>query len=103
MTEFINPSAAQQLNNAISKREEERKENVRKELQEAKAAASNKEPFSIEKLAQMYDLTNDHGQSLITPELIEDLEIQYYLNNPTINTLEDFAKHRQELDGHNVG
>jgi len=78
-------------------------EQRRKELGKVKAEASDKEPFDIHKFARMHDITNDQGQLDITPELIERYEMEYYLDQSGIKTLEDFARHREEMDKNDAG
>lgn len=62
----------------------------------------DKQRFDIEQFKHMYDLTNDQGEYRITPERIFDLETKYYLDNPNITTMEEFAKHLNFLDAHDV-
>ncbi len=66
-------------------------------LAKQKALAS-KEPFDIQRFGQYYDLNDDHGTPCITPEVIEDFEIQYYLLFPELKTLQEFAEKRQWLE-----
>lgn len=78
--------------------------NIKNQLAETKAnLSSDKEIFDINAFAKLYDLTNDRGESIISSELIEDLEIQYYLKNPGLKSMKEFAEKREFLDGHNVG
>lgn len=73
-------------------------------LQDAKEKApAGKEPFDIEMLGNLYDLTSEDRALRLTPEKIRWLEVQYYLRNPNIMTLKEFAQRRELLDSHNVG
>ncbi len=75
----------------------------RLELEHVKKANPDKEPFDIQKFAVLYDLTNDDGKLNLSPERIEKLEMEYYLDNSEMQTLAEFAERREWLDGHNAG
>lgn len=61
-------------------------------------ALADKEPFDIQGFGQYYDLNDDRGTLRITPEVIEDFEIQYYLLFPELKTLRELAEKRQWLE-----
>lgn len=67
-------------------------------IKEAKLKTPDKEPFDIKKFADVYNLRDADGKFRITPELVQEFEADYYLKNPTIKSLVDFAKRRQQLD-----
>lgn len=62
-----------------------------------------KQPFDIEAFGSIYNLRGDDGELRITPDLIEEYEAEYYLENPDIKSIEEFADHRRRLDEQNVG
>ncbi len=71
----------------------------RRELvQQAKTSTPQKEPFDINEFGKRYSLGRDSGETNISPELIESLEAEYYVDNPDINTLDDFATKKNESD-----
>ncbi|MGE6761792.1 hypothetical protein ACQKGO_27520 [Corallococcus interemptor] len=51
-----------------------------------------KEPFDIEKLHALYNLTWDLHDAPLTPAIIEDYERRYYLGSPQVRTLQQFAE-----------
>lgn len=102
--EHLNENEFMYLKNKISGREEERKKELRIQLQTAKEQCPpDKERFSSEVFKKLYDLTDDRGESIITPDIIEGLEIQYYLTYSHLKSMKEFAKYREYLDSHNVG
>ncbi len=75
----------------------------RAKLEQAKKEAVDKEPFDIEKLKTLYDLSDDSGKAVLSPERVEKLEMEYYLNQKDAKTLEEFAKRKEDLDSYNAG
>lgn len=61
-------------------------------------APADKESFDIQRFGQYYDLNDDRGELRITPEVIEDFEIQYYLLFPELKTLQELAEKRHWLE-----
>ncbi|GEM_PF-1693072 len=70
----------------------------REKVAQAKQNTPGKQPFDIETLGGMYDFRDDDGKLRITPELVEEFEAEYYLKNPDITSLEEFAERRRKLD-----
>ena len=71
----------------------QRNERLREEqLTSAKEAAvsAGKEPFDLEKLETLCDTSIDGFLAPIESRR-RDLEYRYYVNNPTIKTIEEFA------------
>jgi len=102
--EFPTSKTTAQSQSEITAREESRQQEIRARLAEAKTnCPPDKEPFSIFTFQKLYDLTDDDGGSIISPDLVEDLEIQYYLKYRDIKSLWEFVALREELDAHNVG
>lgn len=75
----------------------------RAQTAQAKSAAVGKEPFDIDKLSRIYDLSDDDGVVRLSGERIEALEAAYYLDCPELKTLQEFADMRNELDCYNAG
>ena len=75
-----------QLRDALQQRKEVEREQVAKAR-----ATSGKEPFDIEKLHALYNLTWDLHAAPLTPSIIEDYERRYYLESPQVKTLHQFA------------
>jgi hypothetical protein len=77
---------------------------VRKQRAEAvaaaKAANSNKEPFSTEALGQHYSLRELGVDVSADPEVVAEYEADYYLKHPEVNTLSEFAKALKLQDAH---
>ena len=76
--------------------EREKKIEEQRRLLELAKLDKDKEPFNIEAFEKLYSLTGDDGKVNITPELIESLEIQYYLGHPETKTMKDFANEKSE-------
>lgn len=77
-------------------RAERRREEERKAVEEAKKdpANSDKEPFTFEAFAEVYDTSGITGRrppESITDGEIEDWEYEYYVENPGFKTLQEFA------------
>lgn len=101
---YLDENKSRLLDEKISSRHDEYMKDLRSQLEAAKInCPSDKELFSIDVFKGLYDLTNDRGESIITPEVVEDLEVQYYLKNKDFKTMKEFAEYRDFLDGHNVG
>lgn len=67
----------------------------RRRLEEVKKnPPQGKEAFDFDKLAKMYDLTNNEGVLMI--ELAKDLEMEYYLDYENVNSLSDFAAKKEK-------
>lgn len=64
----------------------------------AKQNTPDKQPFNMEIFGSLYNLRDDDGELRITPELVEDYEVEYYLKNPNIKSVEEFAERRKKLD-----
>jgi hypothetical protein len=62
----------------------------------AEAAAKGKEPFDLEKLERLCDTSNEGRQDPID-ERRAQLEYKYYVTNPEIMTIADFAALVEEL------
>jgi len=75
----------------------------RAKIDALKVASPDKEAFDIQKLADVYNLRDGDGKLRITPDLIQDYESEYYLGNPNIKSLAEFAKNRRKLDTQNSG
>lgn len=58
----------------------------------------DKQPFNIEAFGGLYNLRDDDGELRITPEVVEDLEAEYYLKNPNLKSMQEFAERRRKLD-----
>lgn len=101
---YISAQALEALNAESRQMEDERLRVLRARLAEAKAnCPKDKEPFSITVFEQLYDLTDGGDYPEISQATIENLEIQYYLDNPNLKSLKEFASYREELDGNDVG
>ncbi|MEI7792582.1 MAG: hypothetical protein WCI57_03825 [Candidatus Berkelbacteria bacterium] len=87
----------------VQARELDRVDRTRSQLEIAKEQCpEDKERFSIDEFQKIYDLTNDNGESIITPAVIEDLETQYYLTYGNVKSMKEFAELREILDGNKV-
>lgn len=69
----------------------------------AKQNIPDKQPFNIESFATLYNLRDDDGKLRITTEVVEDYEAEYYLKNPDIKSLQEFAEQRRKLDEQAAG
>ncbi|RKH67093.1 hypothetical protein [Corallococcus aberystwythensis] len=81
---------------------QQRKETERAQVAKARAT-SGKEPFDIQKLHALYNLTWDIHDAPLTPDLIEDYERRYYLDSPKVKTLQQFAEHLAYLRDNDAG
>lgn len=86
---------------AAKKRNEERKMAENSQILEAKKNP-NKEPLDIEKLRKIYNFAsgNLHGEEIITPDVIHDVEVAYYLKYPELKTLQELADKLNYLDAY---
>ncbi len=66
----------------------------------AKQNTKDKEVFDISAFGEFYNITGMLGKPLISPEVIEEYEREYYLKHPEIKSLEEFAKYKQEFERH---
>lgn len=69
----------------------------------AKEQNASKEPFDISALSELYDLSTDSGEKILTQARIDRLEALYYLDTPTIQSLSEFAAHLRLLDEESGG
>ncbi len=74
------------------------KEEQKKKIDEIKKSNNQKEVFDIQKFGEIYSLKGDNGEPLISPEIIDEYEVEYYLKNPNLNTLQEYAEYRKKLD-----
>ncbi|MBN9686399.1 MULTISPECIES: hypothetical protein [unclassified Corallococcus] len=89
--------ALKQLRAALQQRQTTEREQVAKAR-----ATSGKEPFDIEKLNALYNLSWDIHDAPLTPQVIEDYERRYYLESPEVKTLQQFADHLAWLRNHDA-
>ena len=67
-----------------------------KQIEAAKAAAPDKEPFSLDILEQYLDVRGLLGGTPDRALISAELEREYYLRFTSVRTLEDFAQQRQQ-------
>jgi len=67
----------------------------------AKAAGTNKEPFSVGKFKKLYIQLNPDDVDKHSPwnTLLQEAEYDYYVTQSDKTTLEDFVKHMKWLQG----
>lgn len=87
-----------QLVQDMLREKREFRQKQRDEVAAAKQNTPDKQPFDINMFGNLYNLRDDDGELRITPELVEDYEAEYYLKNPDIKSLQDFATHKIRLD-----
>lgn len=76
-------------------------EKRKRRIDEAKQHAKDKEIFDITKLANFLSLNRSDGKpGDISPEVIEEFEADYYINNPGVKTLQEFATEKQKQESH---
>ena len=81
--------------------ESRRKEAERHQaIEDAILANPDKEPFSVDSLREYYSLRDTGGEEQISPEVIEDYKASYYLKNPEVKNIEDFAEILRWYDSH---
>lgn len=73
-------------------------EERRKKVAQAKQADPEKEAFDIDVFGGMYNLRGFDGKLRLTPGVVEEYEAEYYLKTPKIKSMQDFAKHKTNLD-----
>ena len=66
----------------------------------AKAKTGGKEPFNFAAFEKLYDLSSASPRGVDTGALSRQLEKEYYLGNPEVKTLKDFAAKKAELASH---
>jgi len=76
------------LNELFQKEDQRRAEMLAKA--KAEAAARGKEPFDLEKLEQLCD-TSSEGRVDPVETRRKDFEFMYYVHNPDIQTIKEFA------------
>lgn len=64
----------------------------------AKQAAPDKEPFSLDALERHLDLTGALGKAPNRELLAAELERDYYLAYPEVQTLAEFAQKKQQAE-----
>ncbi|RKH50468.1 hypothetical protein D7X96_12725 [Corallococcus interemptor] len=84
------PTSAEETLRQLRDAREQREKTEREQVAAARAT-SGKEPFDIEKLHALYNLTWDLHDAPLTPSIIEDYERRYYLGSPQVKTLQQFA------------
>lgn len=81
--------------------DEEEDRTTREQIEEAKKnLPPDKEVFDVKRFEDFYSLTDNQGDSRITPALIQHLEYKYYISNPNIKTMKEFAEYKQYLDAY---
>lgn len=78
--------------------DEQFKNEQRAKIAYIKQNTPDKEIFGIQKFGEFYNLRGDDGELLITPEIIEEYEVEYYLKNPNLKSLQEYADYRKNLD-----
>ncbi|AFE05047.1 hypothetical protein COCOR_03162 [Corallococcus coralloides DSM 2259] len=86
------PTSAEDTLKQLRDALQQRKATERAQVAEARAM-SGKEPFDIEKLHALYNLTWDIHDAPLTSDIIEDYERRYYLELPRVKTLPQFAEY----------
>lgn len=76
----------------LKRREDQREAELL--AKKAEAANRNKEPFDLEKLAKIAEIT-DQGRVASAPRRI--WECAYYVSHPDVKTLEELATHVNKL------
>lgn len=86
------PTSAEDTLKQLRAALQQRKATEREQVAKARAT-SGKEPFDMEKLHALYNVTWDIHDAPLTPDIIEDYERRYYLESPQGKTLSQFAEH----------
>lgn len=74
-------------------------EEKQNEVNDARAkAGGSKENFEIQEFMKYYSLNDLDGVQDTSEETILRLEVEYYVDNPDIKTLEEFAQHKLHID-----
>jgi guanylate kinase len=104
MDNFLSPEAMLQIQKQINETNSEHRKELARRIQEAKDnLPEGKELFDLSVFETMYDLTDDDGDSIVTPQTISNLEEEYYLKYPDLLNMEAFAELKEEHSRHNVG
>jgi hypothetical protein len=84
----------------IQKMREEQMARRREEVRLEKEGRPDKEPFSVDKLKEFMSFSSEYGKGEVkmTPELIEEMEAEYYLDFKNAKSLKEFAALRQERE-----
>jgi hypothetical protein len=91
-------TSSSRLLEEIEAAHEKRMVEKRAKIAELKETLSDKELFDVEEFAKLYSLRDLGHTDLISPEIIEELETEYYIKNPNIKSLREFADHKIALD-----
>lgn len=75
----------------------------REKVNLAKKNTPDKQPFNIDAFGSLYNLRDGDGELRVTPEVVEDYEAEYYLKNPDIKSMEEFAERKRKLDEQDSG
>lgn len=68
-------------------------------IREAKNAAGNsKEEFKVNEFIKYYSLADLDGVQDTSEEMVRSLKAEYYLDNPEIKTLDEFAQRKISID-----
>ncbi len=70
----------------------------RSKIANIKKDTPDKELFDIHKFGEVYNLRGDDGELLIDPGIIEEYEVEYYIRNPNLKSLQEYANYRKKLD-----
>ncbi len=95
---FVPSSQSSEIIAAMRRKNEEARRARLEAISAAKATSPDKEPFNVEQFASLYNLRGDDGALAVSPDTVETLEVGYYLDNPNIQTLQEFADHLTWLD-----
>lgn len=100
-TESIGTPDEDTILEAALRQNNERKEQQKIRIAEAKKTAG-KEPLDIEKLRKIYNFASGNlsGEEIITPDVIHDIEVIYYLKQPELMSLEALAEQLHYLDAY---
>jgi len=97
-TDQASGSINSKLIDELHKASAARRENQQMVIGEIKENNPEKELFDVLRFAEIYSLKGMTGSDVISPEVVAELEREYYILNPDIQTMQAFAKHRIELD-----
>lgn len=84
----------------IQKMREEQLSRRREQMRLEKEAQPDKEQFTVDGLKEHMSFSSEYGKGEVklTPELIEELEAEYYLDFKDAKSLKEFAALRQERE-----
>lgn len=92
------PMSDKLINDTIESSERSKRER-RELIALAKQSSLDKEAFDIAGFGEFYSTRGElSGIPLITPEVVEEYEAEYYLKYPKIKSLQEYAMLRKELD-----